>query len=678
MILYLDIETRSRCNLKTAGLHRYSETAEITLVQMAFDEGEVLVQEWGPVALGSVHWAIERADKIVIHGAEFDTTLLCRNRVRIPLDKAYCTRAQAQRHGLPGALDKLCEIFKLPVDQAKSKAGHRAMMLFCKPQRDGSWATRDTHPEQWAIYLEYARLDIEAMRALHRKMPTWNDAVEAAIWRLDQTINLRGFAVNTRFAAAAVELLSTNSRELAAEVLANTDGVVGSATQGDRLLSYLLAEHGVNLPDLTAATVARRLADEDLPGEVRLLLELRTQSSKTSTGKYKTLLNTVSSDGRLRGTLTYCGATRTGRWAGKHAQFHNLPRRAPDVPQGDIDAAIQATSMGCLDLVARHPTAKILSNCIRGVLVAPPGKTLLVADFANIEGRVIAWLSGEAWKLEAYRAYDEGTGPDTYKLAYSESFGVPIEDVTKAQRQIGKVQELMLAYEGGVGAFITGAETYGIDLSAMAASVRSRLPVSLWDQALVAHEWAVKKSRTYGLPVEVWCACDSIKRLWRAAHPSIVGFWADLLAAVLAAITSGAETRVGRLIVDRRGSWLRVRLPSGRYLCYPGARVEEGKVSYMGVNQYTRQWGRISTYAGKFAENVTQAVARDLLAAAMLNAEAAGLNPVLTIHDEVISEAEQGTPLDWLIGSLTDAPAWADGLPLAAAGFECSAYRKGD
>jgi DNA polymerase len=699
VVLYLDTETRSPLSLKTAGLHKYSEQVEIVLVQWAIDDRPVHVEYVLHNGLSADFWvALTNADLVVAHMAEFDRTML--NSVywgyawtNLPW---YCTVSQARRHGLPGTLDKLCAIFNVPQDEAKLKEGRAAMLLFCKPLKapkdhdtttgtlpgieDASghrWATKETHPREWATYLDYARLDIVAMRRLHRVMPKWNDDYEAPIWRLDQKINSRGFAVDVAFAQAAVSELAKVKADLAEATLAATHGAVQSATQVDALIRHILAEYDVDLPDLQAATIERRLADTNLPDEVRELLALRQQSSKTSTGKYKALLNTVSSDGRLRGTKAYCGAARTRRWAGKVFQPDNLPRRSPDIEQDEIDACIEATKLGVLDLVSTQPVTKMLSNAVRGVLVAPPGRKLLVGDFANIEGRGVAWLAGEEWKLAAFEDYDRGDGPDLYKTAYAAAFNVDPADVDKFQRQIGKVLELMMGYGGGVGAFITGSITYKIDLGQMADLAWPNIPAWARVEAQKAWAWARDEGRTYGLTQHVYQTCDALKRLWRAAHPRIAQFWTDLETATRLTVMTGRPTTAGRLGFSKAGTWLKMHLPSGGYLSYPGARYEHGKLSYLGVNPYSRQWSRIFTYGGKVAENATQAFARDLLCEAMLDADRDDFDLVGHVHDEIIAEEDAGgRELDDLLVHLTRPRVWAPGLPLAAAGFECTRYRK--
>lgn len=683
--LYLDLETF--CDVPiTHGTHRYAAAAQVLLIAWALDGAPVQVADLTtghamPAALSLA--LLGQSTRVVIHNSTFDRTVLRHALgIDLPPERIDDTMVQALAHSLPGSLGALCEIFKLPTDQAKDADGRQLIHLFCKPRPKTSKierATRETHPAEWARFVEYARLDVEAMRVLYHKLPRWNiTADERALWCLDQRVNDRGVAIDLDLVEGAVTAVAQAQAHLAERAQHLTDGAVQAATQRDALLAHLLAEHGITLPDLQKSTLERRLQDPDLPEVLRELLAVRLQATTTSTAKYKTLERATSADGRLRGTLQFCGASRTGRWAGRLFQPQNLPR--PTLGQDEIDAGIDALKLGCADLLTGN-VMELTSSAVRGAIVAPPGRKLVVADLANIEGRVLAWLAGENWKLRAFRDYDQGEGPDLYKLAYAKSFAVQPDDVDKSQRQIGKVQELMLGYEGGVGAFLTGAASYGIDLDAMAEAAWPSIPRDVRAEASDFLEWRRKqKLGDFGLARGTFIACDGIKRLWRSAHPATVALWKGVQDAATQALARPGQTfEYGRLLFSKTGAWLRVGLPSGRSLCYPGAAVgEDGKLAYLGTNQYTRQWGRIKTYGGKLVENITQAVARDVLAASLPAIEAAGYEIVLTVHDEVLCEAPDTPAFNphHLAELMADNPPWADGLPLAAAGFEAHAYRK--
>lgn len=322
------------------------------------------------------------------------------------------------------------------------------------------------------------------------------------------------------------------------------------------------------------------------------------------------------------------------------------------------------------------------SSTTRGCVIAPRGKKLVIADLSNIEGRKLAWLASEEWKLQAFREFDAGIGFDLYKLAYAKAFGIDPADVDGAMRQIGKTMELALGYAGGVGAFITFSLAFNIDLEAMAANAESAIPKEMLQEARDFMEWHISQGKSlYGLSERAFIVCESFKRLWREAHPNTVAYWKALENGCRDAINNPGNTfTCYRHKIRRDGAWLRVMLPSGRYLCYPSPRVEDdGQITYMGINQYSRKWERLRTYSGKLAENVCQASSRDVLGASMPNIEKAGYEIVLTVHDEIISEAPDTDYYthEHLAELMSAGAPWTTGLPLAAAGFEAYRYRKG-
>lgn len=679
--LYLDLETFNDVPLKH-GTHAYAERAEILL--FAYALGDEPAKVWDctldMAAPFELTTALADPDVVLIaHNAMFDRTVLHKRGYRLPIHRWRCTMVKALAHGLPGSLGQLCSVLGIPADKAKDKDGKRLVQLFCKPQpanRKIRRATRATHRAEWERFVEYARLDVEAMREVDRRLPEWNyRGQELALWHLDQAINDRGFLCDVDLARAAISAVEQAKEALANRTQELTDGQVVAATQRDALLAHIAAVYGLKLDNLRGSTVEELIDDATLPAELRELLAVRRQASSTSVRKYQAVLDGVSRDGRLRGTLQFCGASRTGRWAGRVFQPQNLPR--PTLPHERIETGIEALKAGCADLLFSN-VVELASSAVRGVVIAPKGKKLVVADLSNIEGRTLAWLAGEEWKLEAFRAFDRGEGHDLYKLAYARAFGIAPEDVTKDQRQIGKVMELALGYEGGVGAFVTFAAAYGIDLEAMAAKALETIPERVMDEAKEALEMAKRDGRTYGLSDRAWAVCDALKRLWRYAHPAIATFWAKINSAAVMAVERGVAVDVRKLRIDADREWLRIRLPSGRYLCYREPRADGGRVTYAGVNQYTRQWSRSKTYGGKLAENVTQAVARDVLAASLPAIEDAGFQIVLTVHDEVIAEAPDTSDYsaERLAALMATPPTWGEGLPLAAAGFETYRYRK--
>lgn len=691
-ILWFDCESFSECDLKKAGTHAYAEhpSTEITVAQWAIGDGEPVVEDLTRhphgTASPNLHKHLLDPDTIVIaHNSMFDRTLLrhCWG-IDVPVERWQDTMIKAMAHGLPGSLDKIGQIVGLEDDKAKDKRGRELIQLFCKPRPKGHTlrrATRETHPKEWNEFLEYSRQDIVAMRAIDQRLPSWNYRAghpELGIWHLDQRINDRGVAVDLDLARSAIAAVDTEQKRLKAAVVEATDGLVSSASKRDQLLAYICAEYGVDLPDMKADTLRRRVEDPNLPDGVRLLLSLRLEATKTSTAKYKALMNATSPDSRLRNTLQFAGAQRTARWAGRIFQPQNMPR--PDMKNGEIEEGIDALKAGCADLF--FPSVmRLTANAVRGCIVAPAGKKLVIADLSNIEGRGLAFLAGERWKLKAFADFDAGIGEDLYKVAYGRSFNIDPKEATGQKRQIGKVMELGLGYEGGVAAFLTFAAVYNMDLEDLAKAVWVTASAEALENAKGMWGWAQKKKRALGLPMEIYVACEVLKRAWRDAHPATVSLWKAAGDSVRLAIKNPGETfPIGpHLKVRRDGAWLRIRLPSGRYLCYINPSVDDdGQITYFGVNQYTRQWGRIKTYGGKIIENCTQAFARDVLVYNMPAIERAGYEIVLSVHDELLTETPD-TPefnADVLGQMMATAPVWAKGMPLAAAGFETLRYRK--
>lgn len=541
MLVFSDTETFCETPINH-GTFKYAEKVEVMLWTYAFDDGSVHCWDkaGGQPMPADLKDALRDPEvRFVWHNCGFDLTVIKADptlNIDLPIERCDDTMAIAYMHGLPGGLGVLCDILGVPADKAKDKRGRELINLFCKPRPKNMKirrATRETHPEEWKQFVEYADLDIVAMREIYRLLPKWNYRHgELALWHCDRRINARGFAVDTELARCAVRSVERTQSVLAQETSDATFGYVGAATQRDALLGFILDAYGVTLPDMTADTLERRLEDPDLPDGVKELIAIRLQASTSSTSKYKKLIDCVSSDGRLRGTAQFCGASRTGRDAHRLFQPGNMPR--PSMKQKAIEDGIRAIKADVADILYANPM-EVASNAIRGCIVAPPGKKLVVADLSNIEGRVAAWLAGEEWKLQAFRDYDTCMGKDgkwhtaeeingaarlgiyipleldkkgepirkghdLYALAYAKAFNITPEEVMENKkngdglmRQIGKVMELMLQYEGGVGAFITGAATYGIDLDKLADVAWPNIPDRIKAEAEGLWEWAVKK-----------------------------------------------------------------------------------------------------------------------------------------------------------------------------------------
>ena len=684
-VVALDIETYSDVPI-THGTPVYSTGAELLLFAWSVNGGPVKL--WDPT-LGE-HMppeveAILRSDCLLLaHNAAFECWMLNTLLPNYPIDpnRWRCTMVRAFAHSLPGPLENLCDVLGVPQDKAKMKDAKALIHLFCKPlgkNRKLDRATHLTHPEEWQRFREYCIRDVEATVECARRMPRWNNTPEElALYQLDQRINRRGVAIDVDLIDAALDTIQAEQRRLSAQAQELTGIDDLSTTQVARVLAYLRDEHQIELPNLKAATVASLLRDglEDLPDTVVMLLRNRAMTSKSSTAKYNAIKKCTSPDGMLRYLLQFCGAGRTARWSGRGPQFHNLPR-----PQrGHSAAAIE----GCIAFMKASMAHLVyddvmlwVSSAIRGTLVPRPGRKMVVSDLSNIEGRGGAWLAGEEWKIKAYRDYDAGTGPDLYLASYARSFGVSIEE---ANRQVGKVLELSMQYQGGVNAFLAFAAVYNLNMDKLVAELTGKLPPRLVNEAHSLYAWLTKNQKQpVGVSFDTWVACDVLKRLWREAHPAIVSYWAEIEDALAQALAMpGTPVPCRKVTMLFEHNWMRVILPSGRSLSYPSFEVHEGQMRYKGWQ--FGHWRWIYTFGGKTLENIDQAVSRDVLAHNMLPIEDAGYELLLTVHDEVITETPD-TPeytSEYLSEMLAATPPWAIGFPLAAAGHEMYRYAKQD
>lgn len=669
-IAHLDLETRSSCDLKACGLDVYSKdpTTDVHCAAYAFDDEPVQIWTAAQPCPERLRQHIEAGGLVYAHNAAFEIALT--NEVlakrhdwpTLKPEQCRCTMCMAYAMALPGSLENAAPAVGLT--ERKDGLGKRVMLKLCKPNVNNEFWTPETAPDDFRKLYAYCKTDVEVERALHHRLMELSEQ-EQAVWTLDHKINQNGILVDLGAIGKALALVAQEKTRLDGEILKVTGGVVGSCTEVQLLVKWIKSQ-GVKITGLAKADVLDALGGDDLPPQVRNALELRKEAAKSSTAKLVAMRDRAAGDGRIRGIHQYHGAS-TGRWAGRGVQTQNLPRCRPGIKPQDVEDIIaHLDSRDYIDTFY-GPTLDALSDSLRGMIIAPPGKDLVAVDFSNVEGRVLAWLAGENWKLEAFKNFDRGVGPDIYKLAYSRSFGIPVNEVTKEQRQIGKVMELALGYGGGVGAFQSMAKNYNVHFTD--------------EQA------------------------DQIKVAWRKAHPRIVAYWSGLEAA-LYTLTSGRPMTVGlgygpgrSVTFKKAGSFLWCQLPSKRVLCYPYPEIREvttpwgedkDALTYMTVVSNVKAkilpdpsasgtWKRISTYGGSLAENVTQAVARDILAEAMLRLDQQGAKIVAHVHDEAVIEIAHDAPEDALKrieAIFAEAPSWAVGLPMAAAGFRAKRYQK--
>jgi DNA polymerase len=694
--LHLDIETYSECDLKREGLYRYAEhpSTELLVVCYAFDEEPVQtwVPEYDPFVPEDLRAHIARGGELRAHNASFERVVLngvAGQKVDFPqirIEQCVCTAAKMAAHGLPRALGNAAEALGT---HPKNDVGRMDMLQLSKP-RSGKVArwTRDNAPERFERLDQYCVDDVEAERGIDRVVPDLS-AAEQEVYRLDQRINDRGIAVDLK----AVEDAQVLIAEYKAELQARCREWTGLNPSQSAKLADWVREHGYpQLPDLQADTVKHAVRDAACPPDVQRVLRLYSTYNAKAVSKYEAIERAVCADGRLRGMFLYHGAG-TGRWSSQIVQLQNLFRPVIEDPDVAVDCFASRDLDWLRSVYSDVDPMKVLASCVRAMLVPGEGRELQSIDFAGVESRGTAWLFDEEWALQAFRAFDAGLGPDSYKLAYARAFRLRPDDVTKPQRQVGKVLELSMGYEGGASAFATMAANYGVDLAEMASQVRQALSPEIVESA----EWMWQRfGRGGDLPHDVYIACDGLKQLWRASRPKTVQGWRDLKEAAMLAIQNPGTVYAipnGKVKFRVKDQWLQMRLPSGRSLHYFRPQVDfaklkdaEGfdtddddprsaKISYMGVDTYTRRWMRTGTYGGKLCENAVQALSRDLLVHALFNLERAGYPVVGTVHDEVISEVSGGS-LEEASELMCRAPAWAAGFPVAVEGWRAQRYRK--
>lgn len=738
--VYADTETTSEEDLRAAGTHRYAEhpSTRIQLFSYAFDDATVNLwaKEEGEPMPGDLKDAFRDPECIFyFHNAFFDRLNIEHDlKIVLPIQRYRCVMAQALSHGLPGALDKLGEAVGLPEDKRKHAAGKRLVQLFCKPkkQKDGTlkWATPETHPEQWAQYKDYCKQDTASMRDVAKRIPRWNypgQQTELELWYIDQICNSRGMAIDLELVEAAMSFIAKEKGNLAKRTEKMTNGEVQAASQRDAMLRHIVSQYGFELDDMRKATIEKIVADEEYPAELRELLEVRLDTCTTSTAKYKKIQAMTSADGRVRGSIQFAGASRTLRDGGRGIQPQNFTR--PVLKHPVIMQGIDALKTDVADIIG-FDIMKLTSSALRYTIVPAEGKKFCVSDLSNIEGRVLAYLAGEEWKLQAFRDFDAGIGPDIYKAAYGKAFGVDPESIgdDSVERQVGKVMELAFGFAGGAPAFLNFAVVYNLDLNDLANKTIPNLPKDVATGAENYYEYLKKKDRkaaenravkagdgilswgdyytensTYGLPKNQFIAFESLKKLWRQSHPATVKFWGDLETAVRQAIaTPDKDFYCGRICVRRTKVWVRVILPSGHNLCYPRMKIatgdeynvparktgesdqefekrkikmKPGSMIFKGVD---KKWQWIETFYGKLCENSVQAFARDIFKFGQLNAEKEDYAVVLPVHDELVTEVPD-TP-EYSVKRLSEImsanPPWARDIPLAAKGFEDYRYHK--
>ena len=649
--LSIDIETYSDIDIGKAGLYKYvqSRDFQILLFAYSFDGEPVKI-----IDLASGEKLPEKLVKaledptVVKHAYNAAFEWYCLSKFyKTYIGQWRCTMLHGLYCGYTAGLDATGKALGLSQDKKKMAAGKALIRYFCtpcKPTKSNGGRTRNLYhhePEKWELFKEYCKQDVVAEMEIERLLSGFPvpDKVQWQ-WQHDQLRNAHGVAVDMELIDGALAIESIISNELMQEAKAITGLANPNSTA--QLKPWLEEHIGESIENLQKETVAELLQKVTEP-KVKRVIEIRQEMSKTSIKKYTAMKTAACEDGRIRGLMQFYGASRTGRWAGRLVQVQNLTKNRTEI----LDLArrlVKEKNTSAIKVIFGN-VPDLLSQLVRTCFIASPGNKIISADFSAIEARVLAWLAGETWRIENFKA-----GGDIYCASASQMFGVPVEKhgVNGHLRQKGKIAELALGYQGGVGA-----------LKQMGA-----LNMGLSEEEL-----------------------PDIVRLWRNTNSRIVAFWYDIEKEAVCTLRTGAARQIKGIIIrrecdfDHGQDFLTVELPSARKLFYVKPFLSQNRfgadsIHYYGMNQTTKKWEVQDTYGGKLTENIVQAIARDCLAEALERLEAHGYKTVFTVHDEAVLDVPMRAEIDKICKVMGEPIAWAPGLDLPADGFESPYYKK--
>ena len=641
--LAIDIETYSDVDLISCGVYKYSSSPhfEILLIAYSVDDEETVCID---VANGEeppkefIEMLFDDTVTKTAFNANFERTCFSNYYHHSFRPEAWrCTAVQATMLALPLSLEGVGAV--LGLDKQKMTEGKELIKYFCSPckaTKSNGGRTRNLPkdaPEKWRQFKTYCIRDVDVEKQIRQRLAKFPiPKREQEIYCLDQRINDRGIMVDRNLVnhAVACDLLYKETATARAYELTGLENP-NSVSQ----LKLWLKEKGLEVDSLAKDTVKDLSMKAE--GDVQEVLKLRLATSKTSVKKYEAIDRSVCAENRVHGLLQFYGANRTGRWAGRLVQIHNLPQN--HLP--DLELARALVSEGRYEEVELfyESTPNVLSELIRTAFVAKPGCRFIISDYSAIEARVLAWLAGEEWRLQVFETHGK-----IYEASASAMFHVAIEEITKTSplRQKGKISELALGYGGAVGA-----------LTSMGA-----LKMGLTEEEL-----------------------PGLVSTWRSANPHITAFWWAVDEAAITAVRDKKPSKVGRVSFEYKSGILFVTLPSGRKLSYVKPRMMLNKfgregLTYEGIGE-SKKWMRLETYGPKLVENIVQAASRDILAEAMLRLEKEGFDIVCHVHDEVVLEVPDGkSSVEEVNEIMAVNPVWTEGLPLKAAGFESPFYKK--
>ncbi len=693
--VFVDLETSSRADLKKVGTDNYArhESTRVLMLAAAFGTKQA-PRLWQPHQRPemprSIREGVDDPETIfVAHNAAFERAIFNHVlRAEVPPERWICTMAMAYSLALPGALDQLTkDALMLPSDKQKIAEGRRYIQLFCKPRRDGGFNDSSTHLGEWRAFCDYCVNDVVAEIEVFRKLRKYFPDFEATfdLWAYDQRINDAGYPLDVELVEAAIELAAEAKQRFKEQMVELTG--LSNPNSNTQLMPWL-RDRGYPFSSIKKDRVRAAIADfgKDMAPEALELLALRSASTKTSLKKFDAMKRAAADDGVLRNTLQFCGAGRTGRWAGRVAQLQNLPRPVKRVEKhlDFVRGMIRDYDYEGMELLFGNVNDVLVSS-IRSAIAAPPGKVLNVCDLSAIELCVLAWVAGSEFWLDVLRKKK-----DPYKSFGVHYLGKPYDEITKDERNECKPAALGCGYRLG------GGELMGV--------YPDQVKTGLWGYAA-----AMGVNVTQG-------AARRAVAIYRELSPEIVQLWYDLENAARDCIADQQPRRVGMFVFDIKAPFMRIRLPSGRHLFYCRPAVKRVKqllfqrdddgntvydstgapaplvdtnghkqyrlkyeISYQGVHQTSKAWVRMDTHGGKLVENIVQAVARDVLVHGLLRARDAGFNVIGHVHDEIISLDSKGDAAHNHKGlevCMRENPPWAKGLPLDAHGFQSDFYRK--
>ena len=639
--LSIDLETYSSVDLGKSGVYKYAESEDFEILLFAYsvDDGGVKVIDLanGEIIPEEILSALsdQNIEKWAFN-ANFER--VCLSRLlgkRLKPQGWYCTMIWSAYLGLPLSLEKVGEVLKL--DKQKLNEGKALIRYFsipCKPTKNNDMRERNLpHHDlkKWSTFKEYNQRDVETEMAIKKKLSAF--PMPHSEWEnywIDQNINDRGILIDGVLVDSAIkfdEILRYENMDRAIEL-------TGLENPNSPLqLKEWLNKKGLEIDSLAKKDVESALKNAE--GDIKEVLELRQELSKSSVRKYDAMKNVKGKDNRARGLIQFYGANRTGRYSCRLIQVQNLRRNNLK----DLELArnlVKNRDYETMEILYESPS-DILSQLIRTAFIAKEGTRFIISDFSAIEARVLAWLAGEQWVLDAFE-----NGEDIYCRTASRMFGIPVEKhgVNGHLRQKGKIATLACGYQGALGA-----------LKAMGG-----IEMGLSEDEL-----------------------QSIVDSWREANPNIVSLWWDIDSVVKRVVKTRSKEEYKNLVISYEKGILFIELPSKRRLAYPKAKIGMNRfggesVVYEGI-VVGNKWDKIESYGGKFVENIVQAIARDILAEAMMRLEKKGFNIVMHIHDEVVIESDSSS-IEEINEIMSLVPNWAPGLILDADGFESKFYKK--